>query len=190
MISSLIQSKQYDRAVGIDTSTHSLAFCVLEYQDRWNPVYWGKVDIESIGIAKTCGKAASYLPLFLDVIKPDIAFIEAPVFVNSKVVTIKLSKVVGATTGAAEACGVSTYEVTPIAWMNYIGNPTRDSPAFKKAMQSKTPGKPKTWYKQESRRLRKARTRAWVEQEFGLDIDDDDVTDAFGIAWYGVKEIL
>lgn len=177
------------RVIGMDTSTHSIAFCLMERGDEWSPTFWGKVYTESDSLPGTLGNIGAYLPRIFDIVKPDFACIESPVFVNSKVVTIKLSKVVGMTTGSVELYGVPTREVTPITWMNYIGNPTRDSKAFKDDMRKSNPGKPRTWYKQESRRLRKDRTRQWVIDTFGIELDDDDVTDAFGLAWYGAQEL-
>lgn len=191
-LSDLTGRQQVKRAMGVDTSTTSLAYCIMEVDadDCWVPIDYGKLDLLGDTIGKRCGDVNRKLYGFLREHDPTAVFIEAPVFINSKLVTIKLSKIVGAATGVVEATGRDSYEVPPMTWMNYIGNPTRDSPAFKKQLRTDNPGKTKSWYKAESRRLRKERTRQWVIDQFDITIDDDDVTDAFGLCWYGIQELL
>jgi len=176
--------------MGVDTSTTSLAYCIMELNGDWQPIEWGKLELVGDGIAAKCGEVNRQLYKFLKTHDPQAVFIEAPVFVNSKVVTIKLSKIVGAATGVVEATGRKSYEVTPMTWMNYINNPTRDSKEFKRQLRADNPGKSKSWYRAESRRLRKERTRQWVIDAYDLTIDDDDVTDAFGLCHYGVERLV
>lgn len=190
-ISKLVGNREVKKVLGVDASTNSLAFCLMERKGTsWTPVYWGKMDIAGTDIAERCGDINKKLYGVLKQMSPDAVVIEGPVFVNNYNVLIKLSKIIGAATGVAVAVGCDTYEIDPVSWMNHIGNPTRDTKEFKRALMEKHPGQSRAWYKNESRRLRKQRTMDWVEQTFGISIDDDDVGDAFGLAHYGIEEFI
>lgn len=190
-LSGLTKRKQAKRVLGVDTSTHSLAFCLMEKRrNQWQPLHWGKMDIHGTAMDERLGDIVKKLGSVLEELQPDAVVIEGPVYINSKDVTIKISKIIGAATGIASAYGADCYEVAPTSWMNYIGNPTRDSAEFKKRLRDKNPGKAKTWYKAEARRMRKQRTMDWVKLTFGISLDDDDVGDSFGVCYYGIKELV
>jgi Holliday junction resolvasome RuvABC endonuclease subunit len=191
LVQSLSPKSASHRVLGVDGSSTSLAFCLMVKTDgKWTPERWGKIDIVGDNVWQRCGDVNRKLYGVMKLLDPDHVTCESPVFVNSKSVTIQLSKILGAMIGVVVATGRKCDEVTPIAWMAYIGNPTRDSKAFKDKMLADNPGKPKGWYKTESRRLRKARTSEWVEREYGIKLDDDDVSDAFGIVHYSVHNLI
>jgi Holliday junction resolvasome RuvABC endonuclease subunit len=188
-ITNLNNTNEPTRVLGIDASTQALAFCLMNKdQGEWYPERWGKMDIVGNDVYERCGDINKKLYGLMGVLDPDHVELESVVFVNNRAVVIQLAKVVGAAIGVAHATGRTVSEVTPIAWMNYIGNPTRDSADVKKAVRADNPGKTKSWYKQELRRMRKQRTLDWVEQTYGIKLDDDDVGDSFGVAYYAIKE--
>jgi hypothetical protein len=51
------------------------------------------------------------------------------------------------------------------------------------------PGKSESWLKNEQRNYRKRRTASWVKRQFGIEVSDYDVADAFGIAYYGSYKV-
>jgi Holliday junction resolvasome RuvABC endonuclease subunit len=177
--------------LGIDASTTALAFCLYRRKrTKWYPVQWGKMHIDGNDVYERCGDINRKLYGLLKHLEPDHVSFESVVFVNNRAVVIQLAKVVGAAIGVAQATGSECSEVPPITWMNYIGNPTRDSKEFKTKIRKRHPGKSASWYKSELRRLRKQRTRDWVKSTYKIDIDDDDVTDAFGVGYYATQELV
>jgi len=178
-----------DRVLGIDGSTRSLAFCLMERQDdEWVPIQWGKMVIDGNDVFERCGDVNSKLYGIMKMLNPDHVTVESVIYVNNRAVVIQLAKIIGAAIGVAVATGRSCNEVAPVTWMNYIGNPTRDTKETKQALRKEFPSKPKTFYKNELRRRRKQRTLQWVEDTYGIKLDDDDVGDAFGIVHYATQE--
>jgi hypothetical protein len=78
------------------------------------------------------------------------------------------------------------HEVSPITWQNFIGNKSL-SKTEKQAFADQYRGLTTATIKNKIREFRKQRTIDWVQQEFGKTITSDNVADAFGVAWYGVK---
>jgi hypothetical protein len=68
-------------------------------------------------------------------------------------------------------------------WQNWSGN-KRLTVEEKEMIRNSNPGKTNSWYKSQERQYRKQRTIRFVNERFGLKIDDDDVADAIAIgAW-------
>lgn len=179
------------RVLGVDSSTKAMAFCLMEkVDDEWLPQRWGKMHIDGDDVYERCGNINRYLYGIMKALDPEHVSFESVVYVNNRKVVIQLAKVVGAMIGVAHATGRGCSEVPPVTWMNYIDNPTRDTAEIKKEIREDHPGKSKNWYKNESRRRRKQRTIQWVDDTYGVELDDDDIADAFGVAHYATQELV
>lgn len=182
--------REVTRVLGVDGSSTSMAFCLMTLEDgEWSPKIWGKMDVTGKDVFERCGDVNSKLYGLMKLLRPDHVAVESVIYVNNRSVVIQLAKIVGAMLGVVVATGQSASEVPPVTWMNYIGNPTRDSDEVKQELKKEFPGKTKSWYKNELRKRRKQRTMRWVRDTYGLDVDDDDVSDAFGICYYAVNNL-
>ena len=178
-----------ERVLGVDGSSKALAFCLFVRDgDDWTPEQWGKMTIDGDDVFERCGDINRKLHGLMKHLDPDHVTVESVIYVNNRSVVIQLAKIIGAMIGVVVATGRTVQEVPPVTWMNYIGNATRDSAETKRALAKEFPKKSKNWYKGELRRRRKQRTLDWVLDTYGIDIDDDDVGDAFGIGYYATQE--
>lgn len=84
--------------------------------------------------------------------------------------------------------GTKVVTVIPTTWQNYIGNKT-----FKKEdklkLKAEFPGKSDTWYSNKIREIRKQRTLDFVNDKFKIHLEDNDVGDAIGIAYYAYNNL-
>jgi hypothetical protein len=101
---------------------------------------------------------------------------------------IKLSYVYGVVIAELMSTGASVITISPSSWQAYIGNknPTKEEKA---AIRLINPGYADSWYKNQLRNMRKQRTADYFNKKHGLAIEDFDVADAFGIAYYA-REVL
>lgn len=84
--------------------------------------------------------------------------------------------------------GSKVVEVTPIAWQSFIGNKNFTN-VEKESVKKDFPGKTKTWYSNKTRELRKQRTMDFFNEEFGVTVKSDNVSDAIGVAWYAANKL-
>lgn len=180
MIGDLVDKKNIDSVLGLDVSTKSIAFAVIEAGELKR---YGKVYIEGDTIWERAADANRKTYSVLKLASPTHVSIEGAVYVNNRSVVIKLSYIYGAIAGVVGATGHSMAEVSPITWMSFIGSPA-NTKERKAALRREFPNKSKSWLQTESRRRRKQYTIDWVKSKFGVTIDDDDVADAVGVAWY------
>jgi Holliday junction resolvasome RuvABC endonuclease subunit len=166
--------------MGIDASTQSLAFCVLNYE---TPISWGEIDFTGSNVYARLGDAKRKTNALSNEFKCDFVAIESAVMVRSASVAIKLAYVYGAIFGELLESHANVVEVAPISWQSYIGN--KNWAATRKAdLRKSIPGKSNAWYQNEIRRQRKQFTIDWAKTEFNIDIESNNVSDAFGLAWY------
>jgi hypothetical protein len=78
--------------------------------------------------------------------------------------------------------------VAPITWQTYIGNPNLKKEE-KEKLREQNPDRKPSWYQNEGRKLRKARTLDFARNYFSIPTDSDNVGDAVGVAYY-VSEVL
>lgn len=180
MIGDLVDKKDVSRVLGLDVSTKSIAFAVIEDGDLKR---YGKVYIEGETIWERAADANRKTYNILKLASPTHVSIEGAVYVNNRSVVIKLSYIYGAIAGVVGATGHSMAEVTPLAWMGFIGSPA-NTKERKAALRKEFPSKSKSWLQTEARRRRKQYTIDWAKSKFDVDIEDDDVADAVGVAWY------
>lgn len=178
-LASLAKTKA-SRVLGIDASTNSVAFCLMENDI---PLKWGKIEFSGSDIYDKIYDAKVKMHAMLDELKSEYIVVEGAVLVRSPDAVIKLSYVYGVVIAELMSTGASVITISPTAWQAYIGNknPTK---AEKEALKIQFPGYADSWYKNKIRNVRKQRTVDYFNKKYGLSLDDFDVADAFGIAHY------
>ena len=183
-LADLVKTKA-NRVLGIDASTNSVAFCLME-NDK--PLKWGKINFVGQDIYEKIHDAKVKTSSMLDELKSDYIAVEGAILVRSPDAVIKLSYVYGVVIAELMSTGASVITISPSSWQAYIGNknPTKEEKA---AIRLANPGYADSWYKNQLRNMRKQRTADYFNKKHGLKIEDFDVADAFGIAYYA-REVL
>ena len=178
-LADLIKIKAH-RVLGIDASTNSVAFCLMENN---KPLKWGKINFVGSDIFEKIHDAKNKMHVMLDELKSDYIVVEGAILVRSPDAVIKLSYVYGVVIAELMSTGAKVITISPSSWQAYIGNknPTTDE---KQAIRVKNPGYADSWYKTQLRNMRKQRTVDYFNNKYGLALNDFDVADAFGIAHY------
>lgn len=168
----------------IDASTQNLAFAHFVNQELKG---YGKIVFSGNTIYEKLGDTAHKVSSFFSAYPVEVMLIEKTIFANSPQVAANLALSQGALIGAAKLGGVQkVYGVTPIAWQSFIGTRLLTSDE-KSAIRKKNPGKSNSWYKSQEREKRKNKTIFTVNNEFNINIDDNDIADACGIGMYALK---
>ena len=183
-LADLVKTKAY-RVLGIDASTNSIAFCLMENN---MPLKWGKIDLEGQDIYEKIYDAKNKMSVMLEELKSDYIVVEGAILVRSPDAVIKLSYVYGVVIAELMSTGAKVITISPSSWQAYIGNknPTKDEKA---EIRKLNPGYADSWYKNKIRIMRKQRTVDYFNNKYGLSLDDFDVADAFGIAHYSNEEL-
>jgi len=178
-----LKKTQANRVLGIDASTNSIAFCLMENDV---PLKWGKINIVGNDIYEKIYDAKVKMSVMLDELKSDYIVVEGAILVRSPDAVIKLSYVYGVVIAELMSTGAKVITISPTAWQAYIGNknPTKDE---KSAVRVKNPGYADSWYKTQLRNMRKQRTVDYFNDKYKLSLEDFDVADSFGIAHYANK---
>ena len=181
-LASLIKTKA-NRVLGIDASTNSIAFCLLENN---KPIKWGKINLTGNDIYEKIYDAKCKTFAMIDELKSDYIAIEGAILVKSADAVIKLSYVYGVVIAELMSTGSSVITVSPSSWQAHIGNknPTKWE---KDKLRSENPGYADSWYKNKMREIRKQRTVDYFNKKYNLRLEDFDVADSFGIAHYANK---
>ena len=173
------------KVLGIDASTNSFAFCLMEEK---KPVKWGEIHFDGADVYERILDAKRKIKAFKAELNTDFVVMEAAISVKSVATGIKMAYVFGAIMGELLSDNVEVVEVHPITWQSYLGN-KNFTKAEKLAVKNEFPGKSDNWYKGKIRELRKSRTINFA-RTLGVDTESDNVADAAGIAWYAVNEIV
>jgi Holliday junction resolvasome RuvABC endonuclease subunit len=183
-LASLVKTKA-NRVLGVDASTNSIAFCLLENNI---PIKWGKINLVGNDIYEKIYDAKCKVFAMLEELKSDYIAIEGAILVKSADAVIKLSYVYGVVISELMSTGATVITVPPSAWQAHIGNknPTKEE---KTAIRLKSPGYAESWYKTQLRNMRKQRTVDYFNKKYQLELNDFDVADSFGIAYYA-NEVL
>ena len=181
-LASLIKTKA-NRVLGIDASTTSIAFCLMEND---TPIKWGKINLVGNDIYEKIHDAKNKMHTMLGELKSDYIAVEGAILVRSPDAVIKLSYVYGVVIAELMSTGASVITISPSSWQAYIGNknPTKEEKA---AIRLKSPGYADSWYKNQLRNMKKQRTADYFNKKYGLEVVDFDVADSFGIAHYANK---
>ena len=178
-LAELVKTKA-NRVLGIDASTNSVAFCLME-NDK--PLKWGKIDFVGADIYEKIYDAKVKMHVMLNELKSDYIAVEGAILVRSPDAVIKLSYVYGVVIAELMSTGAKVITISPSAWQAYIGNknPTKDE---KSGIRVQNPGYADSWYKNKLRNMRKQRTVDYFNSKYNLALSDFDVADSFGIAHY------
>ena len=173
-----------NKIICIDASTTSIAYAVFEKQSL---ILHGKVEFSGKNVYQKISSAIESVVNVIKEIGAEALVIERAVFINSPKTMSELSMVQGAILAGASLAGIKIFKGTnPIAWQSYIGNGkiTKDA---KLLMRKSNPGKSESWYKQFERDARKQKTINFVNINYDLQIDDNDIADAIGIGHYALS---
>jgi Holliday junction resolvasome RuvABC endonuclease subunit len=173
------------KVLGIDASTNSFAFCLM---DEKKPVKWGEIDFQGSDVYERILDAKQKIKAFKNQLDMDFVVIEAAISVKSVATGMKMAYVFGAIMGELLSENVNVVEVHPITWQSYLGNKNYNK-AEKDAIRAEFPDKSDNWIKGKIRERRKQRTIEFA-RNLGIQTESDNVADAAGIAWYAVNEIV
>ena len=173
------------KVLGIDASTNSFAFCLM---DEKTPVKWGEINFDGGDVYERILDAKRKIKAFKKELDTDFVVIEAAISVKSVATGMKMAYVFGAIMGELLSDNVEVVEVHPITWQSYLGNKNYTK-AEKEAIKIEFPERSDNWIKGKIRERRKQRTVDFV-RTLGVKTESDNVADAAGIAWYAVNEII
>ena len=174
-----------NNVLGIDASTNSIAFCLMN--DK-TPVKWGEIVFHGSSVYERILDAKRKIKAIKSQLDYDIICIEAAVSVKSVATGLKMAYMFGAIMGELMYDDTKIIEVHPLKWQGYIGNPNFTK-AEKDSVKKEFPGKSDSWYKNKARELRKQKTIDFAST-LGINTDNNNVTDAVGIAWWAVNEAI
>jgi Holliday junction resolvasome RuvABC endonuclease subunit len=173
------------RVLGIDASTNSIAFCLMNEKVA---VKWGEIVFEGADVYERILDAKRKIRSFKRELDTDFVVIEAAISVRSVATGMKMAYVFGAIMGELLSDNIEVVEVHPITWQSYLGN-KNFTKAEKDAIRAEFPDKSENWIKGKIRERRKQRTIDFA-RNLGIKTESDNVADAAGIAWYAVNEIV
>ena len=171
--------------MGIDASTQSLAFAV--FNDR-ELIKYGKINFTGNSTYDRLADSQAKILALSDDFDVDYIAIEKAIMVRSTDVAIKLGMAVGVIIASVLNAGTEVVEVAPISWQSYIGN-TNYNKMKKGEVRAIFPDKSESWIRNEIRARRKRFTTDYFNKKFEINVDDDDVSDSIGIAWYAVNHL-
>lgn len=169
------------RLCSIDASTNSLAYAIF---DGTSLESYGKVTFPGLSTFEKISTVSEKVVGELVTKNIKVAIMERAVFMNSPKTMSELSMVQGAIMAALYSAGVrKCFGVPPITWQNAIGNKALTK-AEKLDVRKQYPDKTNSWYKNHEREFRKQRTIRFVNINYDLNIDDNDIADAIAIGHY------
>lgn len=173
--------------MGIDCSTHSLAFTVF---DTGEPITWGKINFEGADVFERMHDARRKLSVVSALFDVDYIAFEAAILakVANADITIKLAMMYGVAIAELLRQGTKVVTVPPLSWASYIGVPnlTKEEKA---QVKKEFPGKSASWYSNKGREIRKQRIIDWANTWPNWNTDDSDVCDSCAIGWYAFNEL-
>jgi Holliday junction resolvasome RuvABC endonuclease subunit len=180
-------SNQPNTIMAIDASTNSLAFSIFRDHQL---ISYGKINFSGNSayekLIDACRKVLGLFQAYED-LSVEAIVIEHTVFINSPKTAADLALVQGSLLGAAGVSGVKQVRsVAPITWQNFIGN-KKLTKEEQLSIRKQLPGKSDSWYKSYERQLRKEKTIHFIDVQYDVVIDDNDVSDAIAIGHYAIN---
>jgi len=167
--------------LGLDSSTNSCAFCLF---DENGPITWGEIVFKGDNVFERLSDGQRKVGTSLKKLNPDMIVFESAIFVQNKKTVVLLAYSFGAIVASIMRKGTQVEEIPPITWQNAIGNKALNKEE-KLKIQKTYPDKKATWYQAKYRETRKQRTMDWVKSNYGIDVPNDNVSDAIAIAAVG-----
>lgn len=177
--------KNTSRILGIDASTHTIAYAIFEGE---KPVEWGEIYFDGGDVYERILDAKRKVRAIKKRFDVDFVAIEAAVMVRSANTGLKMAYIFGAIMGELLESGAKVVEVAPITWQSFIGNKNFTN-AQKTEVRKANPNKSDNWIKAEIRNIRKQKTIDYMK-DLGIHTESDNVADAAGIAWYAVNNLV
>lgn len=171
-----LRARKYATVMGLDISTKSCAYCVFDDQ---GPIMYGEIHFDGSNVFDRLADANKKMQE--SGISADLYVVEGAVYVQNKKTVILLAQAIGAVMSSLMRSGGDAAEVSPIFWQNAIGNKALTK-TEKQAIMDANPGKSKVWYTAANREFRKKRTMKWVEDNYGIKCDSDNLSDAIALA--------
>lgn len=170
------------RVMGLDVSTHSLAFAIMEGE---TPIACGEIKFNGATVFERLKDAKAKVKALVGagILRADYVCIESAIMVRNVQVAIDLAYVFGAVIGELMAFNPQVHKVAPISWQSGIGNPNLKKHE-KEQIQKDFPGRSKTWYSNKGREIRKQRTLDIAQRYFAIPSNSDNIGDAVGIALF------
>lgn len=169
--------------VGIDPSTHSLAFAIAkrDEESKLSIGYRGKINFKGDPEAEQFKKISAFVGMLEDKDKDLECVIEQTIYIQNAQTSRKMAYVVGYTWGRMIQANIPVTDIGPMVWKGWLG--------YKKVTKQQKQawadeGMSKTEVKKKAAFERKHRTRLILEEK-GFHTEDDDVMDAIGIALWG-----
>ena len=187
-IGKTLKTVKAKRVCGLDASTNSLAFAIMEGE---TPIKCGEIKFkgatpfERLRDARRKVSALVKAGTFDGV---DFIAIESAIMVRNVQVAIDLAYVYGVIIGELSEVCKELHKVAPISWQSGIGNPNLKKHE-KEQIQADFPGKSKSWYQNKGREIRKARTLEIAREYFEIADGSDNVGDAVGIALFSSRTL-
>jgi len=169
--------------MGIDCSTNGAGICVL---DNGVPIRWGKLNFKGADIFARIKDAGQRIDAIKEDFQVDFILLESAVVGPNAATGLKLSLMYGAVLSHLLIQDTKIDMCAPNVWMNYIGNKTMTKTQTEQLVKA-NPVKSKSWVTEEKRRVRKTYTLNWVKNKYGIELEDDDVGDSFGLAYYAYE---
>lgn len=170
--------------MGIDSSPSSIAFTVFDGE----PIQWGKLDFNGATIYDKVVDCRNKISFIKDNTSPDYICIESAIMVKSQAVAINMAMIVGSIISVLADNSQKIITIPPSAWQSHIGNKNLTKQE-KLDIKEKTPGRSESWYRNQARIIRKQRTIDFFNKKYNINIDDNDVADSMGIAFYAYEKL-
>jgi len=170
------------RVLGIDHSTKTLAFSLCS---DGKIEYWEEIALNGDSVYERLGDLYLKLENRFENENIDVLVIEKTARVNSNDAVIKLGFIAGAIISYFAAKGTKIFETPALSWQSATAKPTLNK-QDKLALRTKNPGRLRSWYKNEERKIRKQRIIDWVSQELGI-VAPSDAADSICISYFGDK---
>lgn len=187
-IASTMTKVKAKRVCGLDASTNSLAFAIMEGEI---PIKCGEIKFngstpfERLKDARRKIRALVKAGTFNGV---DYIVIESAIMVRNIQTAIDLAYVYGAIISEMSEVCKELHKVAPISWQSGIGVPNLKKHE-KEQIQKDFPGKSKSWYQNKGRLIRKARILDIARSYFDIADGSDNVGDAVGIALHASRTL-
>lgn len=181
---SLFANTKSKRVLGVDHSTQTLAFCLSV---DGVPEYWEEIDLKGENVYARLGDLRKKIEQRFDRESVDVLVIEKTVQVNSRDTVVKMAMIAGEIISYFSAKEIKIYEVPALTWQAATAKPTLTK-TEQLQLKLKNPGRTKSWYASEARKIRKQRIIDWVETKFGMRVQSD-CADSICISVYGGSKL-
>jgi Holliday junction resolvasome RuvABC endonuclease subunit len=178
-----------ERIIGIDASTHSIAFAIFE---KGKPLQCGEIELKGHSLYDRLydGKKKVQALVSAGVLVGDLVAIEAAWTGNNPRTGLDLSLMYGAIIGELMVSSPDIHRVAPITWQSHIGNPNlkkHEKEKIANDLHSTSPSK--SALQVAGREFRKQRTLKFARKYFDIPSGSDNIGDAVGVAIYA-QEVL